>query len=140
MTREDILVVEENTHLRHFIFDLVRCIDEGVPVANYFACADMQSGGGDNALFNAQKYIADSLQKRVFFGGTSKCKFNVGDVVVLKGHPEYGKKSIGKIVDVIIGVDENGNTIFSSGVAMYGYGNARVFPMSYVNRNFELAE
>lgn len=137
MTREDILVVEENTHLRHFIFDLMRCIDEGVPVVNFFAGKD---ASGDNYLLHAQRYIADSLQKRVFFGGTSKCKFNVGDVVVLKGHPEYGKKSIGKIVDVIIGVDEDGNTIFSSGVAMDGFGYTRVFPVSYVNRNFELAE
>lgn len=135
MTREDILVVEENTHLRHFIFDLVRCIDEGVPVVNFFTSAI-----GNNTLFEAQKYIAESLQKRVFFGGTSKCKFNVGDVVVFKGHPEKGKKSIGEIVDVIIGVDENDNTILSSGVAMDGFGYTRVFPVSYVNRNFELAE
>ena len=140
MTREDIQIVEENAHLKHFVFDLVRCIDEGVPVANYFACTDKNSGGVDTALLNAQKYVADSLLKRVFFGGVSECKFKVGDTVVLKDAPERGKKRIKDIVDVVIGVDENGGFLMSYGVAIEGFGSTRIYPISYVNKNFELAE
>ena len=139
MTREDIQIVEENAHLKHFIFDLVRCIDEGVPVANYFACAD-QKGGVDDALYNAQKYVADSLSKRVFFGGVSECQFKAGDTVVLKDAPESGKKRIKDIVDVIIGVDKDGCFLLSYGVAIEGFERTRIFPISYVNKNFELAE
>ena len=140
MTREDVIIVEENAHLKHFIFDLVRCIDEGVPVANYFACADMQSGGCDNAFVNAQKYIANSLVKRVFLGGESKCKFNVGDKVIIKGQPEKGVKTIKEMVDVITGVDEDENTLLAVGVAIEGFGYTRIYPVSYVNKKFELAE
>ena len=140
MTREDIIIVEENAHLKHFIFDLVRCIDEGVPVANYFASVDMQGGGVDNNLFNAQKYVADSLVKRVFLGGESKCKFNVGDKVIIKGQPEKGVKTIKEMVDVITGVNENDGTLLAVGVAIEGFGYTRIYPVSYVNKNFELAE
>lgn len=133
MTRDDITIVEENVHLKHYIFDLVRCIDEGVPVANYFA-----NGQGDDALLNAEKYVADSIQKRVFFGGITKCKFKVGDRLIDKGAPQRGIKRLRDMVEIIIGVDEDDNYYVSNGVLMDGNGYPRVFPVSYVNRNFEL--
>ena len=138
MTREDIQIVEENAHLKHFIFDLVRCIDEGIPVANYFACAD-QKGGVDDALYNAQKYVADSLSKRVFFGGVSECKFKVGDKVIIKGAPERVTYRIRDIIDIVLGVDELNNFFMSNGVLIEKIcGRSRVYPVSYVNKNFEL--
>lgn len=136
MTREDILVVEENAHLKHFIFDLVRCIDEGVPVANYFACADMQSGSCDNALLNAQKYIASAIIERQYFGGNGKCNFNIGDEVVPKSMPIKMGLHIADFVDVYIGENRK-----AMGVLVSGYEDRpRVFNVEFVNRNFELAE
>lgn len=136
MTIDDIRVVEENAHLKHFIFELVRCIDDGVPIANFFACADRNSGCCDEALLNAQQHIADALRKRVFFGGVAKCLFNIGDKVVRKDRPQTAY-----VVADFVNVSVSENT-FALGVALLRIGeegeqsDAMVYPASYINNNF----
>jgi hypothetical protein len=133
MTKEDIQIVEENAHLKRFVFDLVRCIDEGVPVASYFACTDKNNGSVDTTLFNAQKYVADALVDRQFFGGNSVCKFKIGDTIVSKNMPDQ-KLSVVDFVDVYIGDNRK-----AKGVLISGYERYRVFNVEFVNQRFELA-
>lgn len=122
--------------MKHFIYDLVRCIDEGVPVANFFGSTDMNSGCVDDTLLNAEKYIADAIVEMQYFGGNGKCIFNIGDEVVPKSMPRKMGLHIADFVDVYIGKNRK-----ALGVLVSGYeGRPRVFNVEFVNRNFELAQ
>ena len=137
MTRDDILVVEENAHLKVFVYELMRCIDEGIPVAHFFACSDKQSGDMDEPLLNAERYIADALSRRMFYCGTAECKFAVGQKV-FKRNNVTDVYVIADFVNVF--VEENA---YGMGVALMRVGDTspcRVYPVSYVNNNYELAE
>ena len=136
MTRDDILIVEENVHLKHFIYELVRCIDEGVPIANFFACSDRQTSGCDTTLLNAQKHIAEYLAKKVFYGGVSECIFKQGDRIVSKNNPIV-TYVIDGIVDVCI---EEGVFAYGVAIKMEHDTKTKIYPLSYINNNFVIAE
>ena len=145
MTIEDITIVTEVAHLKMFIYEVMRHIDEGVPIANFFACSDLK-GGNDENIIRAQEYIATALSKMRFYGGNDKCKFKVGDhVTCIETVESYidglcAKKEVKRsyrikgFVNVCTSKDTyaRGVLVESSGVA------DRVFSVSEVNQKFEL--
>lgn len=147
MTIDDITIVTELAHLKMFIYEVMRYINDGVPIANFFACSDLK-GGTDENIIRAQKYIATALSKMRFFGGDFNCKFNVGDYVTCKESVESHidglctKKEVKRsyrikgFVDVCMSKDTyaRGVLVESSGVA------DRVFSVSEINQKFELEQ
>lgn len=86
MTELDKQVVAENAHFTHYLFDLLRLIEEGVPVVQFIDI------GSDTA--KVEKRIAEEVLRLVRKRENPKCKYNHGDVLrCTKGYDyELGRR------------------------------------------------
>lgn len=88
MTETDVRVVTQNSHFVHYLFDLLRLVDEGVPVASFVEM------GTDTQTTNIEKHIADEvLRMKTMFSEKAECIFKEGDTIrCTKGYTELTKE------------------------------------------------
>lgn len=87
MTETDVRVVVQNSHFVHYLFDLLRLVDEGVPVASFVEM------GTNSQTANIEKHIADEvLRMKTMFSEKAECIFKEGDTIrCMKGYIEVTK-------------------------------------------------
>lgn len=132
MTETDVRVVAENAHFIHFLYDLLRMIEDGTPVTSY-----VQMGLTDNNTAKIEKRIAEELQRLTRrYKEKVKCTFKIGDVIeCVCGIGERGK--IFTILNFITVLD---NQKTYNAVLLANGDETVAIPTEIINSNYILYE
>ena len=135
MTETDVRIVEQNTHFIHYLYELLRLVEEGVPVSTLVT---MGVSAENNHTADMERRIADKMQmlcKR--YKERCKCLFGVGDYIrCYKGYHESG--NIFRIVDFTR--VENDGYYYDAVILVKDKDDAQllVVPTDVVNSNYDL--
>lgn len=135
MTETDVRIVEQNTHFIHYLYELLRLVEEGVPVSTLVT---MGMSAENNHTADMERRIADKMQmlcKR--YKERCKCLFGVGDYIrCYKGYNEFGETF--RVADFTR--VENDGYYYDAVILVKDKDDAQllVVPTDVVNSNYDL--
>lgn len=130
MTNEDIKVVEQKVQLERFVYDLLRLVEEGIPVMRIYPPQD--------DLHHAMERIADVVLAMRGTDSETPCKCVVGDKVkCVAGFEEVSK--VFRVADFVEMRTPNGRC---QGVVVCSeeFAMPFVYPVALFNDRFEKSE
>ena len=136
MTETDVRVVEQNAHFTHFLYDLLRTIEEGVPVVSFVEMDTIVTGTD-----KVEKRIAEELYRLCKRHREHvRCNYTMGQKIRCKKGYDEVLNMVFTVADEVKVMDD-GRKYDACVLVSEKFSNTPiVVPTDTINENYELYE